>query len=49
MHCAARIHIVALHNHMMGGEPFYYFLHFWGKGDPEILARGVVAALDTQK
>jgi hypothetical protein len=42
------IHIVALHNHMIGGEPFYYFLHFWGKGSPEALAHGVRAALNTQ-
>ena len=44
----AGIHIVALHNHMIGGDPFYYFLHYWGKGNPETLARGVRAALDTQ-
>lgn len=45
----AGIHIVALHNHMLGGNPFYYFLHYWGKGNPEALARGVQAALDTQQ
>lgn len=45
----AGIHIVALHNHMIGGDPFYYFLHYWGKGDPETLARGVRAALNTQQ
>lgn len=45
----AGIHIVALHNHMIGGDPFYYFLHYWGKGNPEMLARGIRAALDTQQ
>lgn len=45
----ANIHIVALHNHMIGGEPFYYFLHYWGRGNPEMLARGVRSALDVQK
>ncbi|MDN5869476.1 MAG: DUF1259 domain-containing protein [Nitrococcus sp.] len=45
----AGIHIVALHSHMLGGKPLYYFLHYWGKGDPEALARGVQAALDTQQ
>ena len=26
----AGIHIVALHNHMIGTEPDFYFTHFWG-------------------
>src|SRR5207248_3675939 len=26
------IHIVALHNHMIGEQPAFYFTHFWGKG-----------------
>lgn len=45
----AGIHIVALHNHMIGETPSYYFLHYWGKGEPEALARGLRAALDTQE
>ncbi|MCO6440856.1 MAG: DUF1259 domain-containing protein [Nitrococcus mobilis] len=45
----AGIHVVALHNHMLGGDPFYYFLHYWGKGNPETLARGVRAVLDQVK
>jgi hypothetical protein len=45
----AGIQIVALHNHMIGGKPFYYFLHFWGEGNPKDLALGMRAALDTQK
>ncbi len=44
----AGIHIVALHNHMAGEEPVFYFTHFWGKGSPEKLANGVKAALDEQ-
>lgn len=42
------IHIVALHNHMIGEEPAFYFTHYWGKGPAEELAKGVKAALDTQ-
>jgi hypothetical protein len=45
----AGIHIVALHNHMIGEEPAFYFTHFWGKGRVEVLANGVKAALDAQK
>lgn len=44
----AGIHIVALHNHMIGESPGYYFLHYWGNGDPTELARGIRKALDTQ-
>ena len=44
----AGIHIVALHNHMIGESPGYYFLHYWGNGDPKELARGIRKALDTQ-
>lgn len=43
------IHVVALHNHMIGGEPAFYFTHYWGKGSAEELARGVKAALEAQK
>lgn len=45
----AGIHIVALHNHMFGESPAYYFFHYWGNGDPAELARGLRAALDTQQ
>jgi hypothetical protein len=45
----ADIHIVALHNHMVGEQPSFYFTHFWGKGSPEKLARGLKSALDAQK
>lgn len=42
------IHIVALHNHMIGEEPAFYFTHFWGKGRVDELARGLKSALDAQ-
>jgi hypothetical protein len=45
----AGIHIVALHNHMIGEEPAFYFTHFWGKGSTRELANGVKSALDAQK
>jgi hypothetical protein len=44
----ADIHIVALHNHMVGEQPAFYFTHFWAKGSPEQLAKGLKAALDEQ-
>jgi hypothetical protein len=42
----AGLQIVALHHHMTIGEPTVYFLHYWGRGPAEQLARGVRAALD---
>ncbi len=44
----ARIHIVALHNHMIGEQPAFYFTHFLGKGSAEELAKGIKSALDAQ-
>ena len=44
----AGIHVVALHNHMAGEGPAYYFTHFWGKGKAEDLAGSLRAALDVQ-
>jgi len=43
------IHVVALHNHMVGEEPAYYFTHFWGKGPAAELARAFRSALDAQR
>jgi hypothetical protein len=43
------IHIVALHNHMVGEQPSFYFTHFWGKGSANELAQALKAALDAQK
>ena len=45
---AANMRVVALHNHMIGEEPAYYFAHFWSKGSVADLARGFRAALDAQ-
>lgn len=45
----AQINVVALHNHMIGEQPVFYFAHFWGKGSAEELARGLKLALDAQK
>src|SRR5262249_48244713 len=45
----ANIHIVALHNHMIGEQPSFYFTHFWGKGSTNDLAKGIKAALDAQE
>lgn len=42
------IHIVALHNHMVGEQPAFYFTHFWGKGKAAELAESLEAALDAQ-
>jgi len=44
----ARIDIVAIHQHMSGEQPRVLFLHYWGIGRTEDLARGIRAALDTQ-
>jgi hypothetical protein len=43
---AAGIDIVAIHNHMTGEEPRMMFLHYWGVGPAEQLARGVRSALN---
>jgi hypothetical protein len=45
----ADINIVAIHNHMTGENPRIMFLHYWGLGKTEDLARGLRSALDTQK
>src|SRR5437773_8206276 len=40
------IEVVAVHNHMVHEQPRIFFLHYWGVGDAEKLARGLKAALD---
>jgi hypothetical protein len=42
----AGIQVVAIHHHMTGEEPRVLFLHYWGVGRVEELARGLRAALD---
>jgi hypothetical protein len=46
---AAKINVVAIHSHMTHEEPRIMFLHFWGTGSPEELARGISDARATQK
>jgi uncharacterized protein DUF1259 len=45
----ANLLIVAIHSHMEGESPKAIFLHYWGIGGAEELARGVKSALDVQK
>lgn len=40
------IGVVAVHNHMVHEQPRVFFLHYWGTGPAESLARGLRAALD---
>ncbi|MFC7540350.1 DUF1259 domain-containing protein [Siccirubricoccus deserti] len=40
------IEVTAIHNHMLGEEPRLFFMHFWAVGEPEVLGRGLRAALD---
>lgn len=40
------IEVVALHNHMVHERPRIFFLHYWGMGNAEQLAKGLRAALD---
>jgi uncharacterized protein DUF1259 len=44
----AGVHVVALHNHMIGEQPNFYFTHFWSTGKAQDLARAFRAALDAQ-
>jgi hypothetical protein len=45
----AGINIVAIHQHMSGEQPRVLFLHFWGIGPTGSLAKGIKAALGTQR
>jgi hypothetical protein len=40
------IEVVAVHNHMVNEQPKIFFLHYWGAGSAEQLAKGLRAALD---
>jgi hypothetical protein len=40
------IEVVAVHNHMVHEEPRIFFLHYWGVGNAEKLAKGLKQALD---
>jgi hypothetical protein len=43
------IDVVAIHNHMTNENPRIVFLHFWGVGPTESLAKTIKAALDKTK
>lgn len=43
---AGGIDVVAIHQHMTNEEPRILFLHYWGIGPTQVLARGLRAALD---
>jgi hypothetical protein len=38
--------VVAIHHHMTGTSPAIFFLHYWGTGPADKLAKGFKAALD---
>jgi hypothetical protein len=40
------IEVVAVHNHMVHEQPRIFFLHYWGVGNAESLARGLRAAIN---
>jgi hypothetical protein len=40
------IEVVAVHNHMVHEQPRVFFLHYWGVGNAESLAKGLKAALN---
>jgi hypothetical protein len=42
----AGIRIVAIHQHMTGEEPRLMFLHYWGQGKAQDLAKAARAAID---
>jgi hypothetical protein len=44
----AAVNIVAIHSHMTHENPRILFLHYWGRGQVEGLAKAVKSALDTQ-
>lgn len=44
-----RFLITALHNHLIHESPRMMYLHFWGQGEPEQLARGLKQALTKTK
>jgi Domain of Unknown Function (DUF1259) len=45
----AGINVVAIHNHIETESPRIVFLHYWGIGSTGDLAKGLKAALDSQK
>src|SRR5215470_17556820 len=46
---AAGINVVAIHQHMTGESPRVLFLHYWGIGRTEDLAKGLLRALTLKR
>jgi len=46
---AGKILVVAVHNHMLDEQPRMFYLHYWGTGRAEELAKTVKAAFDQVK
>jgi len=46
---AAKVNVVAIHSHMTHEQPRIMFLHFWGKGPAEELARSIKGARAMQQ
>jgi hypothetical protein len=46
---AGGVDVVAIHNHMTNESPRIMFLHFWGVGPTESLAKTIKSALDKTK
>ncbi|HWP99612.1 MAG TPA: DUF1259 domain-containing protein, partial [Vicinamibacterales bacterium] len=42
---AGGLRVTALHNHLIGESPQVLYLHFWGRGEAEALARSLAEAL----
>jgi hypothetical protein len=40
------LEVVSVHNHMVHEDPRIFFLHYWGVGNAEQMAKGLKAALD---
>ncbi len=43
------VNVVAVHSHMLDDEPHLFFLHYWGSGKAEDLARAFREAMDHSK
>lgn len=46
---ASGINIVAIHQHMVGESPRMLFLHYWGRGSVQQLAKSIKDALNLQQ
>ena len=46
---AGRLEVSAIHNHLIGEEPQVMYVHFFGKGKPDDLAKALKSALDATK